>query len=403
MLGAIRRAGVLSRTDLAAGTGLSPSTISAITASLISEEVLVEQRDQGGPARDIDSPTARRGRPQVLLGLDPGAATVAVVVLAINFLSIALIDYAGGTIVEEVRRVPTLSETSAGLVATVIDALEQCLARYSQAGGRLMHIAMGVQGVTDAAETTMLWSPIARGKDIAFAPQLEGRFHVPVTVSNDCTMIAEALRWADPDHYGGSFAAVLLSHGIGMGLHLNGRPFTGVRSSAAEFGHMIHMPGGALCRCGRHGCIEAYAGDYAILRAANSLGQDTEPASDVAASDVAVLADQARRGSAAARRAFREAGRAIGYGLGRLFSMTDPVPVALVGAGTIAFDLIEDEIRAAIGEATSWQDARDIPIRAYPDEHPLIVQGCMMTSLFHLDADVFAAGEAPVSALKETG
>jgi predicted NBD/HSP70 family sugar kinase len=392
VLAAARRAGSLSRTELAARTGLSASTVSAITSALIGEGVLAERRDQDRSA-EAERAGNRRGRPQVILDFSPEAATVAVVVLAINSLSVALVDYAGATIAEETRRVPTLPATGGELIAAVGDALESMVDARRDAGARLMHIAMGVQGVTDAAGTAMLWSPIVRSRDIAFGPALEKRFRVPVSVSNDCTMIAEALRWADPDHYGGSFAAVLLSHGIGMGLYLNGRAFKGVRSSAAEFGHMVHVPDGALCRCGKHGCIEAYAGDYAILRAAEAHDLNATPGSDVAASDITRLAKAARQGSEPARRAFREAGRAIGFGLGSLFSIIDPVPVALVGPGAMALDLCERDIRAAIGEATSWEDAPDIPLRAYFDEHPLIVQGCMMTSLLHLDAEVFAPGE----------
>ena len=41
---------------------------------------------------------------------------------------------------------------------------------------------------------------------------------------------------------------------------LDGRPFNGSRGAAGEIGHVIVRPGGALCACGRRGCVEAYAG-----------------------------------------------------------------------------------------------------------------------------------------------
>lgn len=393
VLSAVRRAGGMSRTDLAMRTGLSPSTVSAITSALIAEGVLAERRDGEAPS-EAERASSRRGRPQVLLGFSPQAAAIAVIVLAINSVQVALIDYSGGTVAQETTRVPTLAATGSQLIAVVVEALDRLLGGNAVAGGRLMHIAMGVQGITDAGGTSMLWSPIVRSRDIAFGPALGRRFGVPVTVSNDCTMIAEALRWTDPDHYHGSFAAVLLSHGIGMGLHLKGLPFTGVRSSAAEFGHMVHIPGGALCRCGKQGCIEAYAGDYAILRAASALDRNAMPGRDVTASDISKLAEAAREGSRVVRDAFREAGSAIGFGLGRLFSIVDPMPIALVGPGATAIDLYESDIRTAIGRASNWEDAPEIPIRTYPDEMPLIVQGCVMTSLLYLDMEVFAPGEA---------
>ncbi len=99
---------------------------------------------------------------------------------------------------------------------------------------------------------------------------------MPTTVENDCNMIAVALRWHKPERYRDDFIAILLSHGIGMGMVLKGELFTGTQSSGGEFGHMIHRPDGALCRCGRRGCVEAYAGNYAIWRNAGQRAEDDD-------------------------------------------------------------------------------------------------------------------------------
>ena len=53
-----------------------------------------------------------------------------------------------------------------------------------------------------------------------------------------------------------------------MGLIINGDVYHGATGAASEFGHMNHIPHGPLCRCGKQGCIEAYAADYGIWRAA---------------------------------------------------------------------------------------------------------------------------------------
>src|SRR5215213_741402 len=76
---ALRWAERISRTDLASRTGLSHSTISAISADLIAERVLVEMKGSEVPA-------AKRGRPQVALALNPQAATIMTIVLALNSL-----------------------------------------------------------------------------------------------------------------------------------------------------------------------------------------------------------------------------------------------------------------------------------------------------------------------------
>jgi predicted NBD/HSP70 family sugar kinase len=393
VLTALRRHGLLSRTDIVAQTGLSPSTVSAITTALIAEGII-------GESRDGDVTSNRRGRPQVALTLNPEIATIATVELALNLVHAVLFDYKGQMIAEEFQRVPTLDATTGDLVKSICSMLDSLLGNRPARAGRLMHISMGVQGVTDAASATMLWSPITPDSNISFGSVLSERYGVAVAVANDCNMIAEALRWIDSEHYAEDFAAILLSHGIGMGLYLKGKPFVGAYSSAAEFGHMLHVPNGALCRCGRHGCIEAYASDYAILRRTSGQDEKAQPAQDVDAATFNQVADRARVADGSERAAFRKAGQAIGSGLRSLFSLIDPVPVALVGPGAGVFDLIEGELRDVVSGTSGWGAAQNLNIRCYPEEHPLILQGCMMTSLLHLDTQIFAPGDFREASLK---
>ncbi|EJN00561.1 ROK family transcriptional regulator [Phyllobacterium sp. YR531] len=389
ILGAMRQYGLLSRTDIVAHTGLSPSTVSAITTALIAEGII-------GESRDTEAGSNRRGRPQIALALSPEVATVATVELALNLVHAVLFDYTGQVIAEQFQRIPTLEASTDDLIKSVSSMLDELIENSPTRAGPLLHISMGVQGVTDAASSTMLWSPITPDSNIAFGQALSERYGVKVAVANDCNMIAEALRWTDPENYAEDFAAILLSHGIGMGLYLKGKPFLGAYSSASEFGHMLHVPNGALCRCGRHGCIEAYASDYAILRDIAGEDENAQPTQDVNTVEFNKVADIARAKDGKERNAFRKAGQAIGSGLRSLFSLIDPVPVALVGPGAGVFDLLEKDLRAIVSGTSGWGATQDLNIRCYPDEHPLILQGCMMTSLLHLDTQIFAPGDAPV-------
>ncbi|MBE0694449.1 MAG: ROK family protein, partial [Aquamicrobium sp.] len=287
VIAAVRRAGQPSRTEIAAATALSNSTISTISASLIEEGILAEVR--GG-----ESAALKRGRPQVALGLNPGAATVVAVVLSLNALSATLIDYAGREIAADVTRPQTLTLSQDELVEAVKAAVRRVLARARPGHGPVLRMALGIQGITDSGARRLLWSPITPHSDVAFADALEAELGVPVTVENDCNMIAVALKARHPERYRDNFVAVLLSNGIGMGLVLRGGLFSGSHSSGGEFGHMIHIPDGALCRCGRRGCIEAYAGNYAILRHARGESEDAPPAADIDDATMLELAAAAR-------------------------------------------------------------------------------------------------------------
>ncbi|MCF6127815.1 MULTISPECIES: ROK family protein [Mesorhizobium] len=385
VIAAVRRAGQPSRTEIAATTSLSHSTISAISSDLIVEGILTESKPS-------EAGSLKRGRPQVGLSLNPEAAAVMTVVLSLNFLSVAVIDYAGQVISEEQRRLDTLTMSRESLIGECTAIVRRRLADPDLDVRSIARIALAIQGITDTRARAMLWSPITPHTDIAFADIFEDEFGIPAIMENDCNMMAVALRWRDPDRYRDDFIAILLSHGIGMGLVLKGELFTGTHSSGGEFGHMIHRPNGALCRCGRRGCVEAYAGNYAIWRNARQMGEDAEPVADVSDADMRALAAAAREGDGPEREAYRKAGEALGYGLGSLFALIDPAPVAMVGVSAAAFDLIEPALRQAIAQTAGGQHSKSISFDTEPNELPLIREGCAMRALIFVDQEIFAPG-----------
>lgn len=107
---------------------------------------------------------------------------------------------------------------------------------------------------------------------------LHDRLQRPIRVVNDVTAAAVG------EHREGAGAGVddllvvFVGTGVGAGLVLRGEPYEGSSGGAGEFGHMVVQRGGAICPCGRRGCIEAYAGRRAMTQAAErarSLGQQT--------------------------------------------------------------------------------------------------------------------------------
>jgi glucokinase len=102
---------------------------------------------------------------------------------------------------------------------------------------------------------------------VSLAEPLARALGVPVAAENDATagVIGE---WVAGAGQGSAFLlGVWLGTGIGGGLVLDGRPFRGALGGAGEFGHMCVRQGGALCGCGRRGCVEAYAGRASMEQA----------------------------------------------------------------------------------------------------------------------------------------
>lgn len=392
VLDALRRRGSLSRTDICMQTGLSPATVSAFSAALIAEGVLVEDN---GPVPQA----ARRGRPQTGLALNPAAASVLTLVMTVNAMRAAVFDYAGQLRASHAVRLESASANEQKLLATVIEAGRKALDAAARSGtGPLRGMSVGVQGMADAASRSILWSPFTPVRELRLADALETALGAPAVLVHDCAMIVESLRRRDPARHGANFAAILQAEGIGMGLYLKGAIFSGARSSAGEFGHMIVAAGGARCRCGRRGCVEAYASNYAVWRRANDRDPDIVPDRHFGSAEMDAVAASARGGDASALAAYREAGQMLGLGLGNLFALTDPLDVTFVGSGAAAFDLIEPSLREAIAGTFAGEAGRNVAISCYPDEQQLTEDGCRLTALGRLDREVFSFGELTAGA-----
>lgn len=382
VLSLIRRGGPLSRTDIGRQSGLSAATVSAVVGDLLDAAALAS----GPPSADRAS--SGRGRPRVPLSVNPDAALVGVVTIRINRIDAAAFDYAGGLLAEHTETFPTRIARKKSLRHRLISCLKAVLVLAERPLSGLRRIAVGVQGTTDIDGQTMLWSPAVGQRGLPLGEWLADAFGVPVQVSNDCEMMAHALAWREPEFFGGSFATVLLSHGVGMSLFRSGRLIKGTQSSAMEFGHMIYLPDGALCRCGRSGCIEAYAGDYAIYRRASRQPVEASPTEIVHRRDLEAIVAAADSGDHDAREAIEAAGRALGVGLANLFALIDPVPIALVGNGTVAYEFLEEPMRQLLSHVIQVETAATIPIRCYREESPILQEGCAISALTKLDDEI---------------
>jgi len=386
VLMALRRQGSLSRTDLSALTGLSASTVTVITNSLLERGALVAETVG-------DFAGARRGRPQVRLSPNPAHATVATIFLGLDTVEITLADYSGTAINQMTVHTPTHHMSADELFKTVIVPLRRLIDAQPANRAPLGRIAIGAEGIVDAEGQTLLSSPVTVTSNVHLGAALQKEFGVSVEIANESNMIAEALRWKAPDRYGSDFATVLLSVGVGMGLYLNGKLFSGVRSSAVEFGHTCYRPDGAICRCGRRGCIEAYAGVNAIWRAASGIAEDILVEDELPDNALAPLAARARAGDGPERRAFREAGRAIGTGLSNLFTMFDQLPLAFTGPGVAFLDLMMDSIKEELSKTSFGLPVIMSVIDSYLDYRTLIREGALMRALVFLDQTMPAQGE----------
>jgi len=143
------------------------------------------------------------------------------------------------------------------MAATLRDAARQAGLETSELAGA----GVGSPGDVDERAGTVSSARNLPGWEGTFplARALSEAIGTNVVVGNDVQVATNAEFELGAGRPYDSLLGVFWGTGVGGGLILDGRPWLG-RGAAGEIGHMVVVDGGALCGCGRRGCIEAYAG-----------------------------------------------------------------------------------------------------------------------------------------------
>lgn len=388
VLETLRQQGPLARIELGRLTGLSPATITSISGQLIDQGLVRDHTEVDQPEEPL-----KRGRPLTRLDLNPHATNVLAVKISIDGVELALADFRGEVRRRAAIRLSTYEAGRSVFGHTVAAEIKAFLTRFRVARATVARIGIAVQGLADAQAGTVVWSPAFSARNIPLGGPVAKALAIPCSVANDANMIAEGLIGTDRKRYGGTTAVVFMGYGVGMGLIVNGAVYYGSTGAAAEFGHMNHIPHGPLCRCGREGCIEAYAADYGIYRAATGLPDSTSPSHSAVPQETMLdLEARARTGDRRVVAAFQRAGEALGYGIARVIAILNPDHIVLAGPGTRAIALIEPSLRRAIDEGVVDALRRNVDFDVVPIATDMIVKGTIDSALRHLDREVFAAG-----------
>lgn len=162
------------------------------------------------------------------------------------------------------KRVPTPRDDYQALLDTIVTLALDADAKLGCKG----LIGIGIPGMPNR-ETGAVFTanvPAAMGKQLAV--DLEKRLNRPIRIDNDANCFALSEAWDGEFRQYPSVLGIILGTGVGGGLVINGKNFTGNSYIAGEFGH-LRLPVDALeilgrdiprvhCGCGHYGCIENY-------------------------------------------------------------------------------------------------------------------------------------------------
>ena len=360
----------VSRADLEHLSGLSRSTILQRLGVLFAAGLVLET-DETAPSG---------GRPSKLLKLNEDFALTLAADIGESMTRVVVTTLAPQILAE--TTFPTRLDSPPEIVlAQIVAQGTQLLAQIGRARREVLGIGLCLPAPVDYENARVVGPSVMRDWDDF---DIRGWFHknaqIRVFADNDVNLMAVAEhRTFWPDEEGLFF--IKAGTGIGSGIITRGGVFRGAQGAAGDIGHIqLDWPNPPLCRCGKLGCLEAYAAGWAMARSLREKGSVADNARDVI--------DLVRRNVPEAIQLVRFAGRGFGEVVANVVSILNPRRIVVGGTLAQADEHLLAGIREQVSQRCLPLATRTLEIcKAQSDERAgalgaaqLVVDECLTTA-----------------------
>lgn len=244
------------------------------------------------------------------------------------------------------KKIPTQGNNQ-----TPIERIIGLLKELWPSDGEVQSIAIAAPGYLDPEKGIVITAPNIPGwKNYPLAGLLQEQFNVPVYLGNDANLAAlgEWKYGAGRGHH--NLLYMTVSTGIGGGIICGDQLITGVNGMAGEIGHVVSVPDGPMCGCGKRGHLEAVSSGTGIARYVREKLQEGVPSVfPVGATPSAKeIAQAARNGDKLSNEAFELAGFYLGRTVADFLHILNPSILILGGGVSMSGDLIIKPMKASM-------------------------------------------------------
>jgi glucokinase len=233
----------------------------------------------------------------------------------------------------------------------VQDVVDECDLDLKQ----IRAVGVGSPGSIDSENGKVIFAGNLGWKDVSLKKELEKQLELPVFLGNDCNVCTLGVHEVELESKPRNMVGVFLGTGIGGGLILEGKLFSGFNRTAGEVGHMVLEVNGPKCTCGNRGCWEALSSRSALFRQVQEavkegqktvltemLGNDLK---DLRSGD---LRKAIKQGDKFVEHIVEEAAKYTGIAVANLINVINP-EVIVIGGGLM--DALENEMISVIVES----------------------------------------------------
>ena len=259
---------------------------------------------------------------------------------------------------EIIAKVSCPTGVERGYGPVIADMAKLCIEAVEKAGismDEVKGIGVGIPGIQDPATGLIPFCTNLGWHQVPLVEEMHKYIDKPVFVGNDATVAGLAEAVAGVSAGATTSVFVTLGTGVGGGIVIDGKPYSGPNGVASEIGHMMTVAGGELCTCGNRGCWERYASATAIIREGRKFAE-AHPECAIAKAvngdldkiEAKTVIDLAKAGDPDAVALFDNYVFHLCVGLVNLINLYDPQIIALGGGVSHAGQFLLDAVNAKL-------------------------------------------------------
>lgn len=340
----VREKGPISRTAISKATGLERASLTNIMNYLLENDLV----------KEVGEDKSSGGRKPTLVDFNYDYGAACGIKVEAEKVILGLTNLEGKIISKSEEKFPrgSKSEKILKLIKKNIDRLIQ--------ETNLLGIGIGISGFVNLENDISIYSPILNWKNVNLARPLEEKYGVPVFIGNDVNTLTLTEKWYGMGKNYKNFICITVGEGIGSGIVIDGKLYTGTIGGAGEIGHICISRNGPKCRCGERGCLEVFASDYFLIREAKKAlarGQGTfnEPTPKK-------LLEAAEHGDLIAKDIFKKMGKNLGIGVKNVVNLLNPEAIILGGERMDAYEFFSPSFEEAVKRHSFPEEAKKLDI-----------------------------------------
>lgn len=237
----------------------------------------------------------------------------------------------------------------------IIEIVEKMILKSLELNENIDSIGIGVPGVVDSTGDYIIDCTNLHWKDVPLGKNLRSRFNIPINIGNDATLAAIAESASGVMKGYPNSVLITIGTGIGGGLIINNRLYTGSHGVGSEIGHMIVGENFYDCNCGNNGCLETFAssismGNYVAKEIKDGftntiLLEKTKSKEEI---DARLIFQSAKLGDELSNRAVDRMVKYLTIGIVNIINIIDPDIIAIGGGVSKAGDFLLDKINSLL-------------------------------------------------------